>query len=221
MGGAVSSGDILVASLEVQNQSSIAIEMGVYWQLLDPTSTGLYSGVRQEYNSPIPGPSVQPGGSHVWDGAAIIIDIKGTWAIYAELYGRVSGGAWQMLNSIYQPLCVVSVAPPPPPGVLQLRVGNTCQVMVNYDYSGPQITAKLRVPIGRVGVFGFDEVVYKVVSITVPESPEKTTYQTPVDIYISSAMTVQPGYDLYAKIVDIPGADIYSPTYEDVIEIIA
>jgi len=106
-----------------------------------------------------------------------------------------------------------------PPEVLQLQVGNTCRVMVNYDYSGPQVLAKIRVPIGRVGVFGFDEVVYKVVSITVPATPEKTTYQTPVDIYISSAMTVQPGYDLYAKIVDIPGADIYSPTYHNVIEI--
>uniref|UniRef100_A0A6H1Z8E4 C2H2-type domain-containing protein n=1 Tax=viral metagenome TaxID=1070528 RepID=A0A6H1Z8E4_9ZZZZ len=106
-----------------------------------------------------------------------------------------------------------------PPEVLQLQVGNTCRVMVNYDYSGPQVLAKIRVPIGRVGVFGFDEVVYKVVSITVPDTPEKKTYQTPVDIYISSAMTVQPGYDLYAKIVDIPGADIYSPTYHNVIEI--
>ena len=90
---------------------------------------------------------------------------------------------------------------------------------MNYDYSGPQVPAKIRVAIGRVGVFGFDEVVYKVVSITVPETPEKKTYQTPVDIYISSAMTAQPGYDLYTKIVDIPGADIYSPTYHNVIEI--
>ena len=106
-----------------------------------------------------------------------------------------------------------------PPEVLQLQVGNTCRIIVNYDYSGPQVPAKIRVAIGRVGVFGFDEVVYKVVSITVPETPEKKTYQTPVDIYISSAMTAQPGYDLYAKIVDIPGADIYSPTYHNVIEI--
>jgi len=107
-----------------------------------------------------------------------------------------------------------------PPEVLQLQVGDTCRVIVYYDYRGPQVPAKIRVAIGRVGVFGFDEIVYKVVSITVPETPEKTTYQTPVDIYISSAMTVQPGYDLYAKIVDIPGADIYSPTYHDVIEIV-
>lgn len=106
-----------------------------------------------------------------------------------------------------------------PPEVLQLQVGKTCRVMVNYDYIGPRVLAKIRVPIGRVGVFGFDEVVYKVVSITVPDTPEKKTYQTPVDIYISSAMTVQPGYDLYAKVVDIPGADIYSPTYHNVIEI--
>jgi len=107
-----------------------------------------------------------------------------------------------------------------PPEVLQLQVGNTCQVLVNYDYSGSQVPAKIRVAIGRVGVFGFDEIVYKVVSITVPDTPQKTTYQTAVDIYISSAMTVQPGYDLYTKIVDIPGADIYSATYHNVIEIV-
>ena len=109
---------------------------------------------------------------------------------------------------------------PTPPEVLQLRVGDTCRVNVDYGYSGPQVPAKIRVAIGRVGVFGFDEIVYNVVSITVPDTPQKKTYRTPVDIYISPAMTVQPGYDIYAKIVDIPGADIYSATYHNVIEIV-
>jgi len=101
----------LVASLTVQNLSDIAIEMGVHWQLLDPTSTGPYHGVKQVYNSPAPHPEMVPGSSHVFDGSALTVDMGGTWAIYAELWGRVSGGAWEMLNSIYVPLCVVEVVP--------------------------------------------------------------------------------------------------------------
>jgi len=118
MGSQLSVGDTLVASLTVQNMSDSAIEMGVYWQLLDPTSTGLYSGVRQEHNSPAPHPEVVAGSSHVFDGPPLTVDLEGTWAIYAELYGRVSGGAWEMLHSIYEPLCVVrdGVPPEPPAG---------------------------------------------------------------------------------------------------------
>lgn len=116
MGSQLPAGETLAASLTVQNLSDIAIEMGVYWQLLDPTSTGLYSGVRQEYNSPTnPPPSVQPDGLHVFDGPALTVDVEGTWAIYAELWGRVPGGEWELLNSIYQPLCVVRDGVPPEP----------------------------------------------------------------------------------------------------------
>lgn len=107
-----------------------------------------------------------------------------------------------------------------PPEVLQLQVGDTCRVQVNFEYIGPEIPATLYAAIGRVGILGFDEIVYKSTSIRLPASPTETTYQSDIDIYISSAMKVGTGYDLYTKMIGIPGPDIYSPTYENVIEIV-
>ena len=107
-----------------------------------------------------------------------------------------------------------------PPELLQLSVGDTCRIKVYFDYVGHQTSAALYVAIGRVGVVGFDEIVSKSKSIIIPEAITTRTYQADVDIYISSAMTLAPGYDLYAKIIGLPGPDIYSPTCENVIEII-
>jgi len=114
IGSEVVSGTALTAIITAKNTSAISLEMGVYWQLLDPSSTGPYSGVRQHYSSP----ALQAGAgeSPVFYGPApITVDMEGVWFIYIELYGRVLGTQqWQLLQDIAVILCQVAVAVPPP-----------------------------------------------------------------------------------------------------------
>lgn len=108
-----------------------------------------------------------------------------------------------------------------PPEVLKLEMGDTCRVYTQFNYSGPPISATLYVAIGRVGVLGFDELLTKSKSLSIPATPETKTYESYVDIYITSPMKVATGYDLYAKLMKIPGyPDVFSPTYENIIDII-
>lgn len=109
LGSRLPAGETLAASLTVENKSTIPIEMGVYWQLLDPTSTGPFSGVRQEWNSPYP--LVEPGRSQVLDGPDLTVDMEGSWSIYAVLYGREPGGEWETLDEGHTTLCRVGPVP--------------------------------------------------------------------------------------------------------------
>ncbi len=108
-----------------------------------------------------------------------------------------------------------------PPEVLKLKVGEICRILVYFDYIGPAISGKLYAAIGRVGILGFDEIVNASSDLNVPATATKTKYQAPVNIYISSAMKVASDYDMYAKIIGITGPDIFSPTYENIIEIVS
>ena len=106
-----------------------------------------------------------------------------------------------------------------PPQVLQLKVGDTCRVRANFDYVGPAISATLYIAIGNYGWAGFDEILRNSKTISIPDTYPKKTYEHYVDIYISSA--ISPGrYDLYAKLIGIPGPDIYSSFYENLIEVV-
>ena len=109
-----------------------------------------------------------------------------------------------------------------PPQVLQLKVGDTCRVRANFDYVGPAISATLYIAIGNVRAYwpyDFDEILRNSKTISIPDTYPKKTYEHYVDIYISSA--ISPGrYDLYAKLIGIPGPDIYSSFYENLIEIV-
>ena len=106
-----------------------------------------------------------------------------------------------------------------PPQVLQVEVGDTCRVTSRFDYSGPAIPAGLYVAVGNAGFWGFNEILKNSKSISLPATSPAKTYEGYVDIYISSA--ISPGfYDVYAKLVGIPGPDMFSPTYENIIQIV-
>ena len=107
-----------------------------------------------------------------------------------------------------------------PPQVLQLEMGDTCRVTTHFNYIGPSISATLYVAIGKVGVLGFDELLRKTKSLSIPLTAQLKTYESYVDIYIASPMRVGTGYDVYAKLINIPGPDLFSPTYENIIDIV-
>lgn len=106
------------------------------------------------------------------------------------------------------------------PEVLQLEMGDTCRITTYFGYSGPAISATLYVAIGRTGVLGFDELLYKTKSISIPLTTEAKTYEAYVDILIEPPMKVATGYDVYAKLINIPGSDLFSPIYKNIIDII-
>lgn len=105
LGSQIPAGGTLAASLTVRNTTDFPIQMGVYWQLLDPSAPWPYGAVRQEYNSPLA--EVLSGSSRVFDGPALTVEIEGNWVIFAELWGKVPGGEWELLDTIQETLCVV------------------------------------------------------------------------------------------------------------------
>lgn len=109
LGSRVPVGETLAVGLTVENKSTIPIEMGVYWQLLDPSNPVPYGAVRQEWNSPYH--LVAPGGSPVFDGPDLTVDVEGTWSIWAQLWGREPGGEWEVLDEGQTPLCRVGPVP--------------------------------------------------------------------------------------------------------------
>lgn len=106
-----------------------------------------------------------------------------------------------------------------PPEVLQLMVGDVCQVKAIFDYVGPEIIgAVLYAAIGIRGI-AFDEKVKGSKAYSVPATAQKTSYTASVDIPITSAISVGTAYDMYAKLTNIPGADLYD-YLNDIIEIV-
>ena len=146
----------------------------------------------------------------------------GTYDMYAKIMG-ITGG------DVFTPYVtdVISIAG----GVgafsnLQIigyttpvKIGQTCQVTVTFDYQGPAVSALLYAAIGNDGVAGFDEVLKGQNSISIPETPTKKSYTNTVIISITS--TISPAgspYDVYAKINSfVP--KIESPHLQNVITV--
>lgn len=108
-----------------------------------------------------------------------------------------------------------------PPGVLDLKIGDTCRVNVAFDHTGPAVTGKLYSAIWYKSLLDpHNEVLKAEKSITVPASTDWVSYSTGyyVDIPITSAIS-KGTYGLYAKIRAITGGDVLSPFLEDVITI--
>ena len=107
-----------------------------------------------------------------------------------------------------------------PPGVLELKVGDTCRVRCTFSYSGPAVSGKLYVAIWHPSWYDpHDEVAHGEKSFSLPTTTTPKDYSYDVDIYVGSG--IAPGwYGLYAKIVGVPGPDIFSPYYENVIKIV-
>jgi len=105
----------------------------------------------------------------------------------------------------------------PDPAIL--KVGDYFRVVCQLEYQGEfYTTAKIYAAIGTRGV-GFNEILASQVTISVGPNATWWGYVTGLYILITSAIAPGTNYDLYAKLINIPGADLYS--YKDNIITIA
>jgi len=107
-----------------------------------------------------------------------------------------------------------------PPQKITVRAGDTIRVRSAFRYEGPPMTGRFRTTMYFKGVDPHDEMVFGHRSFTIPDSPppgvDVSTEPSDIDL------VVPPGFSdrligLYTKLVDIPGADIFSPYYDDII----
>jgi len=101
---------------------------------------------------------------------------------------------------------------------LQIMQGDVVRVTVSFSYRGKALSFGLRVCIGKKGVF-FDEIAYATKALSVPASADFLAYTPYVDIS-TAAIAPEANLDLYAKLTGLPGADLFTPYYLDVIDIL-
>ena len=108
-----------------------------------------------------------------------------------------------------------------PPQVLTVRPGDTIRVTSEFDYIGPPITGKFYTALYRpTFIDPHDEIAKGDKAFSIPDSPAPGKH---VSAYVD--IRVPDGYagtdfGLYTKLIGIPGADIFSPFYDNVIEIV-
>ena len=105
-----------------------------------------------------------------------------------------------------------------PPGKLTVMRGDTVRVTVGFSYRGTALSFSLRAAIGNKGVT-FDEIAFATKAISLPASGAFVAYTSFVDIS-TAAITPQANLDMYAKLTGLPGADLLTPYYLDVIDVL-
>ena len=106
-----------------------------------------------------------------------------------------------------------------PPAKLTVMVGDTVRIKMGVDYRGPAIAGKIHVAYGQQDTwFNEDGNKQKDISVNFDSSMDWKAYIFTADVYIGGS----PGtnYDLYAKIIGVPGADIFTPTYLNVLDVL-
>jgi len=107
-----------------------------------------------------------------------------------------------------------------PPEVLTVSPGDTVRVTTEFDYIGPALSARMISAIWHKTLLdSHDEIVRENKDFSIPNSPPPGNHITVfIDLLVPPG---EPGsFGLYSSIRDVPGADIYSPYYENVIEIV-
>lgn len=105
-----------------------------------------------------------------------------------------------------------------PSGKLAVMRGDVVRVTVGFSYRGTALSFGLRVAIGNKGVT-FDEIAYATKSMSVPASADFLPYTAYVDIS-TAVIAPQADLDLYAKLTGLPGADLLTPYYLNVIDVL-
>jgi len=119
-----------------------------------------------------------------------------------------------------------SISWSPDPAVL--NYGDKLTVTHHFDYRGPRYTgADIRTAIGNrhhtplpIIPDWFDEIIYTIAHLA-PFGPNEDWrgYDVDVDILITTPISPGVDYDLYSKLTDIPGPDLYDYK-DDIIEIV-
>lgn len=109
-----------------------------------------------------------------------------------------------------------------PPQKITVRVGDTVRVRSGFHYEGPPMTGRFRTAMYFKGIDPHDEMVFGHRSFTIPDSPppgvDVSTEPSDIDLVVPRGFSDKQ-IGLYTKLVDIPGADIFSPFYDDIIVI--
>jgi len=110
-----------------------------------------------------------------------------------------------------------------PPQKITVRAGDTIRVRSAFRYEGPPVTAgRFRTAMYFKGIDPHDEMVFGHRSFTIPDSPspgvDVSTAPSDIDLVVPRGFSDKQ-IGLYTKLVDIPGADIFSPYYDDIIVI--
>lgn len=106
-----------------------------------------------------------------------------------------------------------------PPGKLTVMVGDTVRVTLTVRYRGRAVSGKCYVAFGQKDTW-FNEDANKRKEIPVSFEPDSVwkTYTITVDVPIGGSTGVN--YDLYAKLISLPGPDIFTPTYLNVLDVL-
>ncbi|KKN08227.1 hypothetical protein LCGC14_1058760 [marine sediment metagenome] len=100
---------------------------------------------------------------------------------------------------------------------LTVQVGDTVRIRLMINYRGPDIDGAVWVAIGRQNAW-FNEDFNSRTPAHFDPSSDFVPYEIVADVVIDD----RPGtdYDMYAKIMEVPGPDIFTPGYLNVIDVI-
>lgn len=102
---------------------------------------------------------------------------------------------------------------------LTVMVGDTVRVHLGVDYRGPVIDGEIHVSYGRQDTwFNEDGNKQDDIPVSFAQSMDFLPYEFTCDIYIGG--TSGENYDLYAKIMGVPGPDIVSPVLLNVLDVL-
>ena len=107
-----------------------------------------------------------------------------------------------------------------PPEVLTVAPGDIVRVTTEFDYAGPALSARMISAIWHPTFFDpHDEIVRGNKSFSIPSSPPPGNHiSVTMDLLVPSG-EVGTDYGLYSSIRDIPGPDIYTDYYPNLITI--
>jgi len=100
---------------------------------------------------------------------------------------------------------------------LTVLVGDTVRVRLSVDYMGPDMDGAVWVAIGEKDTW-FNEYFASRTPVHFDASSDFVSYDIIADVVIGD----RPGtnYDMYAKIMEVTGPDIFTPNYLNVLDVI-
>lgn len=102
---------------------------------------------------------------------------------------------------------------------LTVMVGDTVRVHLGVEYRGPAISGEIHVSYGRQNTwFNEDGNKQSDTPVNFDQSMDWMPYEIVCDVPIGGSPGVN--YDLYAKIMGVPGPDIFSPTLFNVLDVL-
>jgi len=108
-----------------------------------------------------------------------------------------------------------------PPQVLTVAPGDTIKVITEFDYVGPKLDNARMISViwHKTLLDPHDEIVRGNKTFTIPSSPSPGNHVTvTIDLLVPSG-EVGTDYGLYSSIRDVPGPDIYTGYYANIITI--